>query len=204
MNDIFSIASKQVDQCQEYKGNFPEILRDLRKGSPYHTLEKLAEKVGVTRQSIGYYEKGERIPDTETLIKLADVFGVSCDYLLGRCILPNELGLSQKALSRLEVDVSCECADYVSVLSKLIEHEKFPTLCKIIENYLVEEDFIDDVAESFITEATATYTLSSRDMLVESLYQNLARDYLWEIVNDMKPTKKRKSNKKEASPHGDK
>ena len=45
--------------------------------------QKLADEIGVTRQSISLFEKGERDPKLETLIKLADYFDVSVGYLQG-------------------------------------------------------------------------------------------------------------------------
>ena len=44
---------------------------------------KLADLVKVTPSSINQYEKGEKIPSTETLLTLAKVLGVTTDYLLG-------------------------------------------------------------------------------------------------------------------------
>lgn len=44
----------------------------------------LAEKLGVSPQTIGYYENWVNKPDPETLVKLADFFEVSIDYLLCR------------------------------------------------------------------------------------------------------------------------
>lgn len=45
--------------------------------------QKLADEIGVTRQAISLFEKGERDPKLETWIKLADYFGVSVSYLQG-------------------------------------------------------------------------------------------------------------------------
>ena len=44
----------------------------------------LARLLGLSRGQISNYELGTRRPDYETLTKLADFFGVSVDYLLGR------------------------------------------------------------------------------------------------------------------------
>lgn len=55
------------------------------------TQADLASLLGVTRQAYGYYEKGEREPDTESLNMLADYFEVSVDYLLGRTDNPRPL-----------------------------------------------------------------------------------------------------------------
>lgn len=45
--------------------------------------QKLANEVGVTRQAISLFEKGERDPKLETWIKLAGYFNVSIPYLQG-------------------------------------------------------------------------------------------------------------------------
>lgn len=44
----------------------------------------LSQLCGLSRNMIGLYERGEADPSTETVCVLADVFGVSTDYLLGR------------------------------------------------------------------------------------------------------------------------
>ena len=46
--------------------------------------EQLAEKLDVSRQSVSKWESGAARPETEKLIALADLFGVTTDYLLGR------------------------------------------------------------------------------------------------------------------------
>lgn len=45
------------------------------------TQEDIAEKVGVTRQSIAKWEAGESVPDLDKCKQLADIFGVSLDDL---------------------------------------------------------------------------------------------------------------------------
>ena len=48
------------------------------------TQADLAKLLKISDRAVGYYEKGEREPDNETLIKIAEYFKVSVDYLLGR------------------------------------------------------------------------------------------------------------------------
>lgn len=43
----------------------------------------LAEQVEVTPPAINRFEKGEKSPSIDTLVKLAKILGVSTDYLLG-------------------------------------------------------------------------------------------------------------------------
>ena len=44
----------------------------------------IAKYLGVSLASISYYETGVNYPTVESLLKLADLFEVSVDYLLGR------------------------------------------------------------------------------------------------------------------------
>lgn len=45
--------------------------------------KQLAEKLGITKSVISYYEQSERTPSPEMLVKIANVFHVTTDYLLG-------------------------------------------------------------------------------------------------------------------------
>ncbi len=56
-------------------------LIDLRKRSGW-SQEDLAEKLGVSRQSISKWESAQSVPDMNRILKLSEVFGVSTDYLL--------------------------------------------------------------------------------------------------------------------------
>ena len=49
----------------------------------------IAKIVGKKDRIIGFYETGERDPSTETVIKLAEFFNVSTDYLLGKSDVRN-------------------------------------------------------------------------------------------------------------------
>ena len=45
------------------------------------TQEDIAEKLGVTRQSVAKWEAGDSVPDLDKCKQLADIFGVSLDDL---------------------------------------------------------------------------------------------------------------------------
>lgn len=53
------------------------------------TQAELAKMLKISDRAVGYYEKGEREPDNDTLIKIAEYFKVSVDYLLGRTDIRN-------------------------------------------------------------------------------------------------------------------
>lgn len=61
--------------------SFAENLAELRK---YNDLsqEDLADKIGVSRQTLSKYETGESVPDIEKCRLIADVFGVTIDDLI--------------------------------------------------------------------------------------------------------------------------
>ena len=46
------------------------------------TQDALARKIGVTRTVVGCYEAGTKMPSYTTLIRIADVFGTTTDYIL--------------------------------------------------------------------------------------------------------------------------
>ncbi len=61
--------------------SFANNLMELRKYHDY-SQEKLAEMIGVSRQTLSKYETGEALPDIEKCKLLADVFSVSIDELI--------------------------------------------------------------------------------------------------------------------------
>lgn len=62
--------------------DFGTRLKELRLDAGL-TQKQLAAQIGITKSVISFYELRERAPSPETLIKLASVFHVSTDYLLG-------------------------------------------------------------------------------------------------------------------------
>ncbi len=60
-----------------------EQLRKLRKQKNL-TQKQLADYLHVTDGAVAMWEHGRREPDVEILTKLADFYGVTVDYLLGR------------------------------------------------------------------------------------------------------------------------
>lgn len=62
--------------------DFGATLKRLRLEAGY-TQQQLADKLRVTKSVVSYYELQERYPSPEILIKLASIFHVSTDYLLG-------------------------------------------------------------------------------------------------------------------------
>lgn len=84
-------------------------LRELR---GKRTIQEIAEKVGISRVALGYYESNQRTPDAKMIYKLAKYYGVSADYLIGMSDVKNpntdiqaivaKTGLNEKAVRALE------------------------------------------------------------------------------------------------------
>lgn len=62
---------------------FSDILIELRKEAKM-SQQELADKLQVSRSTIGMYENGDRVPTKEGMEAIADLFNVDMDYLYGR------------------------------------------------------------------------------------------------------------------------
>ncbi len=62
--------------------SFNEKLLTLRKNAGM-SQDALADKLGVTRQAVSKWELGTAMPETKSIVQIAQVFSVTTDYLLG-------------------------------------------------------------------------------------------------------------------------
>ncbi len=65
----------------ELKSIVAKNLVDLRKNAGFTQIE-IAEKLNYSDKAVSKWERGESLPDVETIKKLADLYGVSVDALL--------------------------------------------------------------------------------------------------------------------------
>lgn len=75
------MARKKTSAVYTENDIFPSKLRALMSETGT-SQETLANYIGVTRQSVGYYAQGQSSPDWKGLVKIAEFFKVSLDYLL--------------------------------------------------------------------------------------------------------------------------
>lgn len=66
------------------------------------TQRQLAQLIGVTKSMVSAYETAIRYPSYDILIRLASVFGVSTDYLLG---LENRRRLNAEGLTERQIQI---------------------------------------------------------------------------------------------------
>ena len=102
---------------------FPERLKKLRLNSAL-TQSELGEKLGLSARVVGFYEKGERSPNLDTLVSIAKYFEVSTDYLLGltdtpASNLPNSYDKKIYALSKEDKQQLDLFLDFLSYKAKV-------------------------------------------------------------------------------------
>ena len=93
----------------------------------------VAEYIGKSERIVGFYEKGERDPNTDTLIKLSELFDVSIDYILGKSDIRNS-----KKVNLDDIDIAF--ASGIKGLNK----ENQETLKNIMEGLLAKQELEDD------------------------------------------------------------
>lgn len=60
-------------------GNIIKSFRELK----HISQANLAQQIGVSQRNVSYYESGERVPPADVLKKLAAIFGITVDELIG-------------------------------------------------------------------------------------------------------------------------
>lgn len=79
-------------------------LKEARQKAGY-TQKEAAEKLNIGNNNLSNYERDYRDPDTDTLLKLSNLYNVSTDYLLGKDEVSkkNETDLLNKTIDRKSV-----------------------------------------------------------------------------------------------------
>lgn len=130
----FSDLDLSEDEGTATIGSRVARLRKMKKWSQ----SELAKKLGEARSQITRLESGEtKNVNSDLIVKLAKIFGVSTDYLLcvtdhmtARYTNVERLGLSEGAAKKL-----MSGAIDRDVLNRLLEHKDFGTLCDQIRYY---------------------------------------------------------------------
>ncbi|HHQ0503846.1 TPA: helix-turn-helix domain-containing protein, partial [Listeria monocytogenes] len=95
---------------------FGKILKTLRINRGM-TQADLGSKLNISKVSISKYENGNQFPDTDTLKRIADIFNVSTDFLLGREeAIPQNLAFDD--LRGLTEDDLKKVNNYIALIKK--------------------------------------------------------------------------------------
>ena len=127
-------------QSREKNDRLPIFRENLYKLMGDMSITEFAGKVGLSRQTMGFYLNGDRIPDAETLVRICEKCNISSDWLLGLsgdrnrqpCAV-DELGLSSNAVQNIAIHR--HIPQIMHGLNTLLESEKF--MCFLSEIYLL-------------------------------------------------------------------
>lgn len=125
---------------EKFNAPFAMNLRKLM-DSRSITQDELSKVVGKTRQTVSQYVNGVSEPGYDTLIKIANYFDVSVDFLLGITADParhpaatDDLGLSAAAIKKIQCLKMCSSDDsqYTAFLSQLFENPAFEHFFRLL------------------------------------------------------------------------
>ena len=131
------LSGKRKDEKMEEVMILADKIINLRKKNGW-SQEELAEKLGVTRQSISKYEGAQSIPDLDKILKLSEIFGVTTDYLIKDELEEEEYVPSQMQENESESDrsvhkVTMEMAnEYLQIIDWSAGKTAFATMLCIL------------------------------------------------------------------------
>ncbi len=108
---------------ERYEAHFASTLRMLMEKNGT-TQKQLAEFIGIRPQSLAQYCSGETTPGGEKLLKIAEYYGVTVDYLLTGTVIENipvyeMLGLSERTVQNIKLIKDGYFEDTPEMLSML-------------------------------------------------------------------------------------
>ena len=103
-------------------------ITELRKQHNFSQTE-LAKQLGASRTIVGNYERNENTPSIDMILKLAKVFNVSLDYLVGEGQLAN---YDKEVLKRIED---------IEQLDKETQNKLFFLIDNVVQNFKTKQAF---------------------------------------------------------------
>lgn len=147
-----SKTEKTTYSIERYEAHFASTLRALMEQN--HTTQKeLAAFVGIRPQSLAQYCSGETTPNGEKLLKIAEYFKVTTDYLLTGTVIEDipvreTLGLSERTVENMKLVKEGYFEDtplMLSVLDRLLGDKDFYlALEKAVQCYGIARQHTDD------------------------------------------------------------
>ena len=138
--------------------DFPRIITFLRKERGF-SQKQVATDLGISQALLSHYEKGIRECGLDFLVKAADYFEVSCDYLLGRTV--------QRRLASVSAEDLPE--------SDEIRHLKGNMINQINKKLLMNTttvifDLLAQIGSKRLTNAVSNYLMSAEYQIFRTIY----------------------------------
>ena len=155
------LSGKRKDEKMEEVMILADKIINLRKKNGW-SQEELAEKLGVTRQSISKYEGAQSIPDLDKILKLSEIFGVTTDYLIKDELeeeeyVPSQMQENESESDRIVHKVTMEMAnEYLQMIDWSAGKTAFATmLCILSPIVLLLLGTMSEMPNYHISENTA-------------------------------------------------
>lgn len=149
------------------------------------TQTDLAEKLGVSKQTISRYEKGTRKPDQDVLFLLSDIFNVSIDDFFP----PTNKQLGSKKESNIENEINL----FIKYFTSMSEQQR-KNFFKELKNHLQEQgeptDFLKKTSDILthltgLQEENKKMTIKVKKLDEELRIANIAKEILGYNENDI-------------------
>ena len=152
---------------------FSDNLRNLRREKEY-SQEYLAERLGVTRQTISKWENGTAMPDLKKLTEIAELFGTTMDKLLGTekeastetkynnviqySIAESNQSILQKRVDKLKiVTIVMAVICVISITTSISTQNELSNLSSKVDNIVQNAGSTDDQSDNTATDVLSDY-----------------------------------------------
>ena len=187
------MARSKKELKEKYQSPFASRLRELMDTGKM-TQDTLAQKIGKTRQTVSQYVNGDSEPGYSTLVKIAEIFNTTTDYLLGvtnaKSISTDERTIVDKTgLSSSSIDVLGWLLEgnkrtwYLDVFNAIIEHEKFTLSLALATEISSLKDKEEKMPAKYFSDA---FHYSGGMKKVDALQYQL-QTVMSEIIRDITP-----------------
>lgn len=122
---IYEMNNKPTPNADNIK-LISSILLDLREQKGLTQIQ-VAKHLHLTSGTISHYERGVNTPSAEMILKFAEYYGVSTDYLMGRCV--SKVDYTNSLNTKLTKNMTC--GDALEIMMNLNSQGK-----EIIANVL--------------------------------------------------------------------
>ena len=163
------------------------------------TQNELAERLGVSQQTISKYENGSREPDLENLIRMSKIFHVTTDYLLGLDDSTSTYLLHEQESNYFREEISLRIKNLME--ERNINAESLASICNLTPEemrvfldygYLPHIDVLLKLADHFQVSIDYLLCRSNRRLAVKTpeeeklltVFQSLSTDSRFILLGD--------------------
>lgn len=138
--------------------DFPRIITFLRKERGL-SQKQVAADMGISQALLSHYEKGIRECGLDFLVKTAEYYDVSCDYLLGRTV--------QRSISAISADDLPESSEISHIKGNMINQINKKLL---LNTTSVIFDLLAQIGNKKLTTAVSNYLMSAEYVIFRTIY----------------------------------